>query len=329
MDTPLMELTFSPPSYLNDMDGALSLGGVRNPASFNEFDFSDIFGGPAAEGTPGASKQSLPVLSMHQCLKELSDLNVELHAQWLGVSPKPGDFTFAPYICPEASYVMTSEFTILKRALTAFQKFYGILSNVEWLLSRRAESHETRDGANSEAETSLFNGALDPFIDMPLTDHSRDDLLSQGICTSDLSKSPRLNTALVLVVISCYVQLVKIFADMCSHIEKHVKQLKKNEVIGPVDAIRFVQVGAFCVWDGRLQGLMFCTIMTHYLDRIERILGLLPDHRQQNVPVKHVILDGPYYRELLEKELGARYCRQYQSSKAKRNCRKSAAIVNS
>ncbi|KAK6072643.1 hypothetical protein SCUP515_07223 [Seiridium cupressi] len=144
----------SPPTDLNDMDGGLCLVGVRNPASFNEFDFSDIFGGPAAEGTPGASKQSLPVLGMHQCLKELSDLNVELHAQWLGVSPKPGDSTLAPYICPEASYVKTSEFTILERALTAFQKFYGILSNVEWLLSRRAEGHETRDGANSEAETS-------------------------------------------------------------------------------------------------------------------------------------------------------------------------------
>ncbi|KAM0816690.1 hypothetical protein AB5N19_02492 [Seiridium cardinale] len=138
-----------------------------------------------------------------------------------------------------------SEFTILERALTAFQKFYGILSNVEWLLSRRAEGHETRDGANSEAETSLFNGALDSFIDVPLTDHSRDDLLSQNICTSDF------------------------------RIEKHVKQVKKNEIIGQVDAIRFVQVGAFRVWDGRLQGLMFCTIITHYLDRIERILGPL------------------------------------------------------
>ncbi|KAK9773408.1 hypothetical protein SCAR479_09941 [Seiridium cardinale] len=134
-----------------------------------------------------------------------------------------------------------SEFTILERALTAFQKFYGILSNVEWLLSRRAEGHETRDGVNSEAETSLFNGALDSFID--------------------------------------------IFADMCSRIEKHVKQVKKNEIIGQVDAIRFVQVGAFRVWDGRLQGLMFY-------------------HRQQDVPVKHILLDGPYFRELLEKELG-------------------------
>jgi hypothetical protein len=77
----------------------------------------------------------------------------------------------------------------------------------------------------------------------------------------------------------------------------------RNEPIPLVDDDQFIHMGMFCALEGRLQGMVFCTIVTHHLERVERILGLLPAKGRQVIPIERTLLEELHYRKLLEKEI--------------------------
>jgi hypothetical protein len=278
------------PNYPGNMGSPLGPIGIRNNAEIVNFDFSVPLESFSSATSSGRSKQNHLAIDMQQCLKDLSELNVELYSQHVTVKAICGAATPAHHIRRESTPTNISAFTVAERSLTAIQKFYGIISNIERLLCQSSQYAEDCEVVNLETDTCAYDNTLDLFAALPLP-------------TPDEEQQPaELETALVLIVISCYVQLINIFFDLCNCIQNYLKCLKKNEAVELLDAIRSIQVGSFCVWDGRLQGLMFCTIITHYLDRVERVLGLLPEQRYQSIPVRNALLRQPCHRELLDQE---------------------------
>lgn len=294
---------FNVPMGLDEMNGALSLANTRNSADPGGLDLPLGDGSMLCRLMAEGKELKNPSWDMHQCFKELSELNVDLHAQMNAIRERSSNIGIGVYICIDSTNMNQSGFTFAERALTAVQKFHDIITRVEWLLCQRPMSDGHRDLVNHDVGAVLFDGSLNFFPEVSPTGLPSPESISGTAYTDGQVKPPKLEMAVVLVVISCYVQLVNIFFDICDCLQKYLKTLDKNETIPAIDSVRFFQMGSFCVSDGRLQGLMFCTIVTHYLDRLERILGLLPSHRRQSVPIQHVLLDRPQYRELLEKEL--------------------------
>lgn len=292
------------PTDLDDLSSFLNLVNMKNNVDVMNFDSATPLQLPAFNQYSGPIKRTQPVLDMHQCLKELSELNVELHAQINKAKPKYGNGKLGTYICIDASSGRDqSGYTFGELALLAIQKYYRIIETVELLRRQSAEDQENSNIADLHNSMGMFDTQLDLFPEVASTGLPSPEPYYDGLYSWKSLEIPRIETALVLVIISCYVQLIDIFSHIFATIQVYLETLKNHETIPPIDAIRFFQMGSFCIWDGRLQGLLFCTVITHYLDRIERVLGLLPDNRRQSNPIEHPLLDRPQYRELLEREL--------------------------
>jgi hypothetical protein len=276
---------------ISDGDGALSLINAGGFSDQSFFDMPWITVDPPIASLPEPTK-TVPKLDFHQCLKELSELNVELHGQWSFIKTKGDGATLHTYIC--SVYANATGFVIGEASLVASQRLGSILANVEWLLRQSSQTNM------SSSDYSPFDANLGLFSTPPL-DRDSDAEFDAFRTLHDPIPSP-LPTPLALTMISCYVQLVNLFSDMFRHILRYLAKLK-NEPIPTVDNVKFIRMGNFCAMDGRLQGLLFCSMVTHSLDRIERTLGVLQDSRHQSVPLKQPLLNRPHLRNLLEKEL--------------------------
>lgn len=249
---------------------------------------------------PRPAKQSSPKLDLlHQSLKELSEINVELHAQSTVIQ----DGTLHAYICNQTLYANASGLCIAESSLLAAQRFCTTLSNIHWLLREQLPSQVDSGSSDSSSDyasmdTSPLGNPLDPFGAVPSLDC---DSEAEPNTFHDSSLTV-LSTPLALTTISCYVQLLNVFTDMFQQILRYVRGLK-NKPIPSVETARFIKFGNFCAMEGRLQGLLFCSMTSHSFDRIERVLGILPDDRRHSVPLSHPILDKPHLRRLLEREL--------------------------
>ncbi|KAH8203556.1 hypothetical protein TruAng_002304 [Truncatella angustata] len=285
----------------NAHDG-LDVVRIRTNNDFRNFDIFNPLASSVHGATPGTMKQMYPMLDMHQCLKDLSEINIELHAQWIEARRRWVDTRSLPDLCSNPTYVDVCSYAFAERTLASFQKFYDAINNVEWIIRKHAPGRDTSDIFDIESNAEIHGEALGLFTATASTEGCWEKLFSKPSRSISTSRPTTPATTLVMVIISCYVQLISILTMMCAKILNNLKYLKSNEAID-INSVRFFQIGSLCVWDARLEGLMFCTMIIHYLDRSQRILGLLPGHRRQSVQVQCPLLDRPQYRDLLEKEL--------------------------
>ncbi|ETS85024.1 hypothetical protein PFICI_03049 [Pestalotiopsis fici W106-1] len=261
--------------HINSGTGSLALMDVRNHidhASFDSIGFQFLAENLSSGSRLGTGAQTYPTTSMNQCLKELSDLNVELHAQSAAVLSKSDDTSLTPYICLDPEHINVTALTPVEASLNAIEKFYSILVILEKLSPSQPSPY------NAESDATIF-----PTL---LVDAER------------CAPIQELETPLILAIISCYVQLVNIFHDFFGRVDRHIKRIRENQTLG-----KLFQLGTFSALDGRLQGLVFTSMVSHYFDRTERLLGILPEDRPQRVPIRQALLYQPCHLELLQREL--------------------------
>ncbi|KAH8678226.1 hypothetical protein BX600DRAFT_507189 [Xylariales sp. PMI_506] len=257
---------------------------------------SSPFFGPGL--LPGVEQHAK--LDGHECLKELSELNIDLHAQAAAIKAKTGTATLAAYICPEP-LINIKPSSVVEMSLAAINKFYVTITNVE-KLSRQNLHFDRAYDSSQQRDDNLFGGNLGSLNSIPLLEDDM-EIAGNTTGTEDVPRKTqiRVDTPLALLMVSCYIQLINVFSDMFFVAQKTLRELK-NEPI-PSIGEHIMQMGMFYGMEGRLQGLIFCTIVTHYLDRVERILGLLPSSTKQSLPLKHGLLKEPHFKELLDKEM--------------------------
>lgn len=189
----------------------------------------------ALDTGPGLQKSMLPKFDLHQCLHDLSDLNMEMHDQLRHTREKGASLTLGFYICP-SDLTKTGE-SIVESTMTMSQRFHLIIANIESLARREQEL------ASGRSLRTWDDNAV-----------SVDDfLLEMGNAAegnSNDSQSDRdhgaldIDTPTVLLIISCYVQLITIFEGMFVHLHRKLKSLD-TEPIPPLDTNMGVTMGAF------------------------------------------------------------------------------------
>lgn len=262
------------------------------------------FESPSFPGMPAAAESEVPKgssaehsLNKNQCLRELSQLNVDLHYISSRINAEGPSLTFESYICSQSGDGLTvNGMVIFETALHISQRFHKAIANLEWL-----QRHEIA----FDYSVSVFNDitSLDYAMDESSSMHLETLLPGFALQEEASGQPPTTDKPLLLVIISCYVQLINLFTDIFGQIYRKLKSFGDSGARLPA-LEHGVALGSYFVVDGRLQGMMFCSIVVHTFDRIECILGLLPsDTVCQRSPIVRGLLSRPHHRHLLEKEL--------------------------
>ncbi|RYP83956.1 hypothetical protein DL769_001262 [Monosporascus sp. CRB-8-3] len=245
-------------------------------------------------------------VDQHGCLRELSRLNIDLHAQNTMLRENRASVNLAMLLTathpPEGDGVTT----ICERALNFAQKFHAIIDNLDSILKNRSGVYEPSgplfDYAEDPLLADMFAGQ-DPSIAM-----SEDFAYTIGHDEGPSSPSP--DTPVVLLLVSCYVQIIELFETIFAHIHWRLKHLD-TDPIPSFEPAKGLRVGAFYSFDGRMESIVYAQVVACLLDRVERGLGLLPDQQRHGDPgpgfggrTRRGLLSRPHHFDLLQRELG-------------------------
>jgi len=89
---------------------------------------------------------------------------------------------------------------------------------------------------------------------------------------------PRLDTTTVLLLLTSYVNIIRLFVILCTHVHLFLLgiALSENPSICPIPNLQFSQ---FPLQSGNLQGLILIQVVKNLLYQIEIALGLHPEYR--------------------------------------------------
>ncbi|RYP68160.1 hypothetical protein DL770_008495 [Monosporascus sp. CRB-9-2] len=284
------QLAMSPPPRQDDA--------IASTSGNQEVTTSRSFFGHGAEFTGSVDQ--------HGCLRELSRLNIDLHAQTTVLRENRASVNVAMLVTathpPEGDGVTT----ICERALNFTQKFHAIIDNLDSILKNQSRVYEPSGPLFDYAEEPLLAdmfAALDPSIAM-----SEDFAYTTG--HDEGSSSPSPDTPVVLLLVSCYVQIIELFETIFMHIHLRLKHLD-TDPIPSFDPAKGLRIGSFYSFDGRLESIIYTQVVACLLDRVERGLGLLPDQQRHNHPsrgfggrTRRGLLSRPHHFDLLQRELG-------------------------
>ncbi|RYP47850.1 hypothetical protein DL768_006167 [Monosporascus sp. mg162] len=244
-------------------------------------------------------------VDQHGCLRELSRLNIDLHAQTTVLRENRASVNVATLVTatrpPEGDGV-----TICERALIFAQKFHAIIDNLDSILKNQSRVYEPSGPLFDYAEDPLLAdmfASLDPSIAM-----SEDFACTAGLDEGSSPPSP--DTPVVLLLVSCYVQIIELFETIFVLIHRRLKCLG-TDPIPSFDPAKGLRIGAFYSFDGRLESIIYTQVVACLLDRVERGLGLLPDQQRHNDQgpgfggrTRCGLLSRPHHFDLLQRELG-------------------------
>ncbi|KAI1409979.1 hypothetical protein F5Y13DRAFT_79066 [Hypoxylon sp. FL1857] len=243
-------------------------------------------------------------LDRHECMKELSQLNVDLHTRWTALkelidSDRICFATFMEHPPPPAG----DGVSLAEKFLIMSQRFQQAITNLNWVVK-----NEPRP-AHAMAPVVLDDDmVLDPLLNIegplptplgpdPDLDSESDQSTPRGRGTEH---NPPLETPFACLLVSCYVQLINLWELMFFHVHRRVTGVDRSQ-FGLADPSKGVQMGAFYIFSGRLQSMFFCQAVLYFQDNIDRGLGILPEQRDQGVSG---LLSHPQHFNLLQRELG-------------------------
>ncbi|RYP70895.1 hypothetical protein DL771_005145 [Monosporascus sp. 5C6A] len=240
------------------------------------------------------------------CLRELSRLNIDLHAQTTVLRENRASVNVAMLMADTHLLEGGGEMTICERALNFAQKLHAIMDNLDSILKNRSRVYEPSgplfDYAEDPLLADMFAGQ-DPSIAM-----SQDFAYTVGHDEGRSSPSP--DTPVVLLLVSCYVQIIELFETIFVHIHRRLKYLD-TDPIPNFDPTKGLRIGAFHSSDGRMESIVYTQVVACLLDRVERGLGLLPDQQRCDDPgpglggrTRRGLLSRPHHLDLLHRELG-------------------------
>lgn len=277
---------------------SMPLSESRNP----EWHETSLFdGGPASNRDPLEVHSLFTAkLDRHECLKELSHLNVDLNSHWQNLQElrDNGKVSFVTFI--DHSPPPTGDgVSLAEKLLVMSQRFQQAITNLIWVI--RNETKPVSRVTSILTEDELM---LDPLSNIagPLpTPLSRGEDSTQATPEDTVAEQDgALETPFVCALVSCYVQIINLWEIMFLHVQRRISNID----IDPLtlsDPSKGVQMGVFYIYGGRLQSMFFCQAVLYFLDNIDRGLGLIPEQRELNASG---LLSHSRHFELLQKELG-------------------------
>ncbi|KAI0885095.1 uncharacterized protein GGS22DRAFT_162758 [Annulohypoxylon maeteangense] len=239
-------------------------------------------------------------LDRQECLKELSQLNVDLDVLVQAVKKleDDGKLNFAAF-CSHFPPPAGDGVSFAEKFLIMSQRFQQAITNLSWVVKN--------DPKPLQNTTSIIGDSdlpLDPLLNItgplptPLTQHEETSPPTPENRTYD--QGELLETPFACLLVSCYVQLIMLWEKMWFHVRKRTSGSDLSELTLS-DPSKGVQMGAFYIFSGRLQSMFFCQAVLYFLDNIDRGLSIHPEQRAQGV---RGLLSRSQHFELLQRELG-------------------------
>ncbi|KAI1135809.1 hypothetical protein F5Y05DRAFT_161674 [Hypoxylon sp. FL0543] len=256
---------------------------------------------------PAPSRDPLEVHSLftakldrHECLKELSQLNVDLHNQWTALQEliDSDRINFASF-CEHPPPPAGDGVSLAEKFLIMSQRFQQAITNLNWVVK-----NEPRP-PNATTPVALDEDiVLDPLLNIegplpiPL---NPDPETSQSNPEGTVAEHTQLlETPFACLLVSCYVQLIKLWETMFVYVDRRTSGVDRSPLTLS-DPSKGIRMGAFYIFGGRLQSMFFCQAVLYFQDNIDRGLGILPEQREQGVSG---LLSHPQHFNLLQRELG-------------------------
>ncbi|KAI2465639.1 hypothetical protein F4781DRAFT_424680 [Annulohypoxylon bovei var. microspora] len=239
-------------------------------------------------------------LDRHECLKELSQLNVDLHVQERALQEltDSGKINFASF-CEHSPPPVGDGVSFAEKFLIMAQRFQQAITNLAWVVKNDPKPLQDTSSVVDECDTPV-----DPLlnIDGPLPASFRQRGENDQTTPEDTSseQGELLETPFACLLVSCYVQLISLWEAMYFHVRKRTSGVDHSELTLS-DPSKGVQMGVFYIFSGRLQSMFFCQAVLYFQDNIDRGLGIHPEQRKQGVSG---LLSHSQHFNLLQKELG-------------------------
>ncbi|KAI1389184.1 uncharacterized protein F4822DRAFT_271990 [Hypoxylon trugodes] len=239
-------------------------------------------------------------LDRHECLKELSQLNVDLHVQWEAIQElaRSGRIDFATF-CNHPPPSTGDGVSLAEKLLIMSQRYQQAITNLNWVVKNEPKPlHPTSPVVIDD------DFVLDPLLHI---DQAMQSSSSGGEGSSQNTPGDRvttqnglLETPFACALVSCYVQIVSLWEIMFVHVQKRIDGADNSQV-HVSDPDKGIRMGSFFIFGGRLQSMFYCQAVLYFLDNIDRGLGILPEQRK---PGASGLLSHPQHFNLLQKELG-------------------------
>ncbi|UQC75627.1 uncharacterized protein CLUP02_02283 [Colletotrichum lupini] len=235
--------------------------------------------------------------TQNEAFVKISKINVDLHSYLSSIEINRPHLDFCSFTHP-SSILSVSGRTMPELVLVAFQDFVGILTGLNEMASiHRSASPTTNTSAArpalAEGELYSESGSLNPL------------LLVRGRASSPLALQAAvpstnvLDQPLVLIITSCYVQIIAIFEEIFVQIHKRLEAIAWDP-IQPIEGIKF---GAFPIEDAHLQGVIFSQIVESLLEKANRFLGVHQPMESPSGTVMSSRLLSPIQSDLLHGQL--------------------------
>lgn len=269
-----------------------------------------------------------PAVNQHECLRELSQLNVELHAQTTMLKENRDSLNLGSFVCVLPHLGGDDDgLTICERCMIYCQRLHRIMAKlVEILKTQSRVVGESRSLFYYDEDTvtpEALNGNCSDLSALVEPPHAPTGTTTTTTTTSSSSSStptptttptaititedeggpPALDGPVVLVLVSCYAQVISVHETIFAHIHRRLDSVEAA-ALPALDPAKGVRLGSFYSTDARLEGAVYCQVVSVLLDRIERGLGVLPDQRHHTgLGAQTGLLSRPHHFELLQREL--------------------------
>ncbi|KAI1656245.1 hypothetical protein F4813DRAFT_390928 [Daldinia decipiens] len=239
-------------------------------------------------------------LDRHECLKELSQLNVDLHAHWRALQEldESGSVNFVTF-CDHPPPPSGDGVSLAEKLLIMAQRFQQTITNLVWVVKH--EPKPLQQPGHVVADDGIATDFSSSYLAEPLLGPlGREDSCQTTFGDILTEQDVPLTSPFVCVIVSCYVQIINLWEVMFFHAHRRAIGIDRYPLTLS-DPSKGVQLGAFYVFSGRLASMFYCQAVLYFLDSIDRGLGILPEQRQQG---GSGLISHARHFDMLQKELG-------------------------
>ena len=238
---------------------------------------------------------------LSQPIERLSHLNISLASQLQRVSTGPWNVTFLSIVCHDMSdrsaksnplgdiLRSSSEFLSIINAVTQPDNKTQSTSYCE--PSDTGQSTSSLDLNNTSASNLLqsvchvagfgiveplsFGSASTSALPTPATSTGSSDTASELPC----SGSRPLETPIILLIASCYLQILRVYDILLAHVYEHLRSMGAATPTPSMNSFAGLQLGGFPLQSGNLQVIIAIQVILHILQCIDTALGIPLEYR--------------------------------------------------
>ncbi|KAI2784146.1 hypothetical protein F4815DRAFT_456975 [Daldinia loculata] len=156
-------------------------------------------------------------LDRHECLKELSQLNVDLHAHWRALQglDESGRVNFVTF-CDHPPPPVGDGVSLAEKLLIMAQRFQQVITNLIWVVKHEPKPLHQR--GHVVADDGMATDSSSPYVEEPLLGPlGREDSHQPTFGDTLAEQDVLLSSPFVCVLVSCYVQMINLWEVMFFH----------------------------------------------------------------------------------------------------------------